>query len=130
MKQTLSQLWSVLVALAFSALIHSTDSEIGSLVAAFSSPNIVSVLILSLIIVFPMLLCILLFRHRGWKGYIITILLISTVLGTVLGFAGSAAQSFNEMVVSVLGMIGISVFVYGLGSFPNVFVTFRKLKTV
>ncbi len=130
MKQTLSIIWSFLVAFAFSALLHSTDSAISSLGAAFSSPNIVSVVVVTLIIALPMLLCMLFFRNHGWKGFIITLLTISAILGTILGFAGSTAQTSNGIFVSVLGMIVLSVFVNGIGSLPNVFITFRKLKTV
>ena len=130
MKQTLSIIWSLLVAFAFSALLHSTDSDINSLGAAVSSTNILSVVMVSLIIVLPMLLCMMFFRHHGLKGFIITLLTISAVQGTILGFAGSTAQTSNEILVSVLSMIVLSVFVCGIGSLPNVFIAFRKLKTV
>jgi hypothetical protein len=130
MKQTLSIIWSLLVAFAFSALLHSTDSAINSLGAAVSNPNTISTIVVSFIIVVPMLLCMLLFRHLGWKGFLILLLTISAVLGTILGFAGSTGQTSNEIFVSVLSMIVLSVFVCGIGSLPNVYITFRKLKTV
>jgi hypothetical protein len=130
MKQIISILWSIIFAVTFSALIHSTDSNIGSMGAAFTPSNIISVLIISLILVWSMLLCLLSFRHRGWKGFIITLLLISTVFGTILAFVGSTAQTSDEMAVSMLGAGGLFVCVLGLGSFPHVITTFQKLKSV
>ena len=130
MKLTISIIWSFLVAFAFSALIHSTDSAIGSIGATFSFPNILSVLFISWFLILPILLCILSFRYRGWKGFFVTLFLISVVLGTFLAFAGSMAQKSDEIIVSILGMTGISVFVSGLGSFPHVIIMSRKLKSV
>ncbi len=130
MKQTLSIIWSLLVAFTFSALLHSTDSAINSLGAAVSNPNTVSTILVSLILVVPMFLCMFLFRHHGWKGFLISLLTISAVLGTILGFAGSTGQASNEIFVSVLAMIVLSIFVCGIGSLPNVYITFRKLETI
>ncbi len=130
MKRTLSIIWLLLVAFTFSTLIHSTDSDINSLGVAVNSNNLLSVIFISWIIALPMLLCILLFRRYGFKGYAITLLLASIVMGIIIGLAGSTAQANNEVLFSVFSMVLISIFVFGIGSLPNVFLAFKKLKTV
>lgn len=130
MKQTLSIIWLIIVGVLFSALIHSTDADIGSFGAAFTPPNIISVLIISLILIGSMLLCLLSFRLRGWKGFIITILLISIIFGTILAFVGSTAHTSGEMATSALGAAGLLVCVLSLGSFPLVLIKSRNLKSV
>jgi hypothetical protein len=68
MKQTISSLWSLLVSLAFSTLIYSTDSGIGGIRAALSFPNVVSILSVSLLLTIPMILCVLSCRRRRYDG--------------------------------------------------------------
>ncbi|MEN8251714.1 MAG: hypothetical protein ABFS32_22535 [Bacteroidota bacterium] len=130
MKKALSIIWSLIVAFVFSALIHSIDSDVSSLGAAVSSQNILSVVLVSWIIALPMFLCMLLFQRHGLKGYIVTLVTISIVQGTILGFAGSTAQASNEIIVSVISMIVLSIFICGIGSLPNVYITFRTQNTV
>lgn len=126
MKQTLSFIWSFLVAIAFSALIHSTDSDVGSIGVAFSSQNIGSVLLISVFLALPMLLCILSFRLRGWKGFLATLLLVASILGLLIAILGTTAQTTGGFIVSVLGMAGISVLVYVLGALPHLILRQRN----
>jgi len=130
MKKTLSIIWLLLVAFSFSALIHSTDADIIELGTAISTTNIFSVIFISWIIALPMLLCILIFRRYGFKGYLITLVIASIVMGIIIGLAGSTAQASNGVFISVFSVVLISIFILGIGSLPNVFLTFRKLKTV
>ncbi len=130
MKKTLSIIWLLLVAFSFSALIHSTDSDINDLGTAVSSTNIFSVIFISWIIALPMLLCILLFRRYGFRGYVITLVITSIIMGIIIGLAGSTTQASNEVYISIFSVILLSIFLLGIGSLPNVFLTFRKLKTV
>lgn len=130
MKKILSIIWLLVVAFSFSALIHSTDSDINDLGTAVFSTNIFSVIFISWIIALPMLLCILLFRRHGFKGYLITLVITSIIMGIIIGLTGSTAQASNEAFISIFSVILLSIFVLGIGSLPNVFLTFKKLKTV
>jgi len=128
--QIASLIWSILVACAFSALIHSTDSDIGGLTGLLDFSTAVSVVSIAVILLVPVLFCILMFARRGWRGFAAALILSSLVLGALLTMAGSTGESIQELSVSFGGSVGIFALVFGLGSFPHMGTTARRLRSV
>lgn len=122
-------IWSVMIAWAFSAVLHSTDSEIGSIGGVFTLRIFISVTIVSLyLLVLPMFLCLLSFHRYRWKGFVTVLFLTAVVLGLFLhlSLGGSTATTIGEFTVSVVGMMVISVLVIGLALLPHIVMLSRK----
>jgi hypothetical protein len=128
--QVFSLIWSVLVACAFSVLIHSTDSDVGGSTELLTFSGVVSVVSVAVILLVPMILCSLMFTRRGWRGFTATLFLNSLVLGALMTMAGSTAGTVRELSVSLGGAVGIFAAVIGLGTLPHIRTKARRVRSV
>jgi hypothetical protein len=114
-----SYAWAFLIALGFSALIHSTDKEIGGLAGFWNLSAIISVIFVAVILLAPMFLCLLVFNRRGKRGFAVVWIVTSLILGVILAMAGSTATTLPEFAVSLAGATGLFAAVLGLGTLPQ-----------
>jgi hypothetical protein len=119
----LSIIWAYLVAWGLSALIHSADSEIGSLsgIATFSGLVSVSAVAASLLLP-PILVCQFAYRYRGWRTLAIAILCLGAIMGAILTVGGSSAASVKGLAESFAGSTALIIAFLILGSAPQVIV--------
>jgi hypothetical protein len=122
--------WSVVVACAFSFLIHSTDSDVGGFSGLLNLSGIVSVVTIAVMLLAPMLGCILMYARRGWRGFITALVSISLVLGAFLTMAGSTAPTIRDLSVSFGGSVALFVLVFAAGTLPQVMTAARRVRSV
>lgn len=122
----IAKLWAFSIAWVFSALIHSTDSEVGGLSGLQTMPNMISVTFIAVLFLVPMFAINAAFVHRRWRGFMGALLLWALVLGGFLAMAGSTARTVQELAKSVARVAGLFVVVMGVGTLPHIILVARQ----
>ena len=119
LRKVLAVLWTVVPPLVLSALVHSTDSDVGGLAGLLRPTVLFSVLVYGAPLA-GLALSLLWLRVQGNRGLSTAVLLLcSALLGLVLVVLGSTAQSPAQLAWSFCGATAVVSAFFALAFLPS-----------
>ena len=117
-KMSVIIIWAYLVCWLFSALVHSTDSDINGLQGLWTSSVILSVSAIALIF-FALIMCAaLMYRIVGRRGFLWTLAIFSFGFGLMLTLGGFGGGSAGQWLFTLISVSALFLLVSGIALFP------------